>query len=300
MPRSSASLMVNLFDGARRPLEGPPRVLIRVINGGGRILSARYHRGPSVYFSDVPCHGDYRDNYRLVVTAPGCMTTGIASLRLAPGRLTRADFMVLRREGAFHFHQATWERLSARRARWIQLLDRAPYEDLLERQPAALAGLLNLLAALEQTPLGPGTALDFFTEIAWDPAPAPDRFFAWARTELLAEVTRGVGSGMFTPELLPGVFHPGATASFKETRLPAANLQLTFHEGRHEPRGGTDCVMVETDIDYYPDLATHALLEVLPNTLLGRKTDPRVVYLLRWMASRQQGLAEFDPLYFIA
>jgi hypothetical protein len=299
MPGSTTSLMINLFDGARQPLKGPQRILIRLINGSGRILSARYHHGPKVYFRDVPCHGDFRDNYRVVVTAPGCLTCGIGGLPLTPGRSMTLDFMVLPRNGSFHFGAALWDRLAATRARWPELLERTPYEELLERRPEAVAGLLNLMTALEQTPLGAGTALDYVVQVSWDPAPAQDRFFAWARTELLAEITRAAQSGRFMPELLPGAFHPGATASFKETQLPAANLQLTFHEGRRRLRGSLDCVLMETDMDYFPDPAAHALLEVLPNTLLGRKTDPRVIYMLRWMASRQRGLPEFDPPYVI-
>jgi len=299
MPRSTTSLMINLFDGARRPLQGPQRVLIRLINGSGRILSARYHHGPSVYFRDIPCYGDFRDHYRVVVTAPGFLSCGITSLPLTPGRSMSLDLMVLPRNGAFHFRAALWDRLAEARARWLELLDRTPYEELLERRPEALAGLLNLMTALEQTPLGAGTALDYIVQVAWEPAPAPDRFFAWARTDLLAEITRAAQSGRFAPELLPGAFHPGATASFKQTQLPAANLQLTFHEGRRRLRHGLDCVLIEADMDYFPDLAAHALLEVLPNTLLGRKSDPRVIYMLRWMASRQRGLPEFDPPYVI-
>lgn len=300
MARTATSVMVNLFDGARRPLSGPQRVLIRLINGAGRILSARYHRGPSVYFGEVPRYGDFRDNYRIVVSAPGCMSCGVSGLALAPGRLTTVDFMVLPRDGSYQFRDASWERLQAARPHWAQLLERAPYEDLLENQPAALAGMLNLLAALEQTPLDGGTAIHYLVEVACTPAPAPDRIFAWARSELLTDLARGVQAGLFSPELLPAAFHPGATTSFKETRLPAANLQFTFHERNREMRAGVECVMVELDMDYYPDPAAHALLEVLPNLLLNRRTDPRVIYMMRWMAARRASLPEFDPLYTVA
>ncbi|MCS7315770.1 MAG: hypothetical protein RMI94_05420 [Bryobacterales bacterium] len=299
MARSSTSLMVNLFDGARQPLSGPQRVLVRVINGAGRILSARYHRGPSVFFADVPCHGDFRDNYRVVVSAPRSLTSGITGLALSPGRLATVDFMVLPREGSFHFREATWDRLVRSRPHWARLLEREPYQELLEGQPAALAGMLNLLAALEQTPLNGGAAIHYLEEVAWRPAPEPDRIFAWARRDLLTEVARGVQTGLFHPELLPGAFHPGATASFKETRLPAANLQITFHETRREARRGEECVLIELDMDYYPEPCAHALLEVVPNMLFGHKTDPRAVYMMRWMAARRLGLPEFDPLYTV-
>ncbi len=300
MARSTASLMVNLFDGARQPLSGPQRVLIRLINGAGRILSARYHRGPGVFFGEVPCHGDFRDTYRIVASAPGCMTAGVTGLALVPGRHFKVDFMVLPRNASFQFRNALWDRLESSRPHWAKLVERTGYEELLERRPAALAAMLNLLAALEQTPLNGRAALEYLAEVAWDPEPAADRIYAWAHRDLLTEVTRAVQAGLFNPELLPGAFHPGATSSFKETRLPASNLQITFHETRREHRRGQQCILVELDMDYYPDPAAHAILEVLPNMLLGRKTDPRVIYLLRWMAARRCGLPEFDPLYTLA
>jgi len=58
------------------------------------------------------------------------------------------------------------------------------------------------------------------------------------------------------------------------------------------------CIVIEPDIDYYKDLLAHFFSEVLPNRFTGGKTDPRAVYILRWMAGRQAG-GDFDPLYTI-
>jgi len=63
--------------------------------------------------------------------------------------------------------------------------------------------------------------------------------------------------------------------------------------------GGVDCVMVEPDIDYYQDLAAHALLEVIANALTHSLTDPTEVYVLRWIAGRTAGIPEFAPIYTI-
>jgi hypothetical protein len=60
-----------------------------------------------------------------------------------------------------------------------------------------------------------------------------------------------------------------------------------------------DCVMVEPDIDYYKDLGAHALLEVIPHAVTGSRTDPREVYVLRWIAGRRAGVPEFEPPYTI-
>ena len=57
-----------------------------------------------------------------------------------------------------------------------------------------------------------------------------------------------------------------------------------------------ECVVIEPDIDLYKDLISHGLAEVAPNTLTGGKTDPRTVYAMRWIATRQEhGVPEFAP-----
>ena len=56
---------------------------------------------------------------------------------------------------------------------------------------------------------------------------------------------------------------------------------------------------VEPDIDYFKDPGAHILLEVIPNALTGHLTDPRIVYVLRWMAGQHAGIPNFDPLYTI-
>jgi hypothetical protein len=61
---------------------------------------------------------------------------------------------------------------------------------------------------------------------------------------------------------------------------------------------------MEPDIDYFKDIGAHALLEVVPNTvgkLAGQSglTDPKQVYVLRWIAGRRAGVPEFNPLYTI-
>jgi len=62
----------------------------------------------------------------------------------------------------------------------------------------------------------------------------------------------------------------------------------------------TACPMAwASDIDYFKDLAAHALLEVLPNALSGGLTNPEEVYVLRWIAGRHAGVAEFKPPYTI-
>lgn len=92
-----------------------------------------------------------------------------------------------------------------------------------------------------------------------------------------------------------------ATRSWKQTRFDVSNVQLTFHETNartiRKPDGtNVACVIVEPDIGYYRDILSHGLLEALPNLLTGGETDPRQDYLLRWMATKLEGVQpDFDP-----
>ena len=62
---------------------------------------------------------------------------------------------------------------------------------------------------------------------------------------------------------------------------------------------GVNCIKVEPDIDYFKDAGAHTLLEVLPNSIGGGLSNPRQVYVLRWIAGRHAGVPEFDPPYVI-
>jgi hypothetical protein len=97
----------------------------------------------------------------------------------------------------------------------------------------------------------------------------------------------------------PGLFHPGATRSFKQIQFGEANLQVTFHEQSTTTVDGVECLKVELDIDYYRDPLAHALLEVLPNQFPGRMTEPAIVYVLRWIAGRRAGVPDFNPPFTI-
>src|SRR5205823_4398822 len=144
---------------------------------------------------------------------------------------------------------------------------RAQYEGLIKNRPLALASLLNLSEAMRVIHLPTGTPLDYFKTINWDQSLAQDRFFGYADAELVHQVKLAAAEGEFAPEPNPGLFHPDATSSYKQTQFGEANVQLTFHEKNARTIGGIGCILVEPDIDSYKDLGAHAILEVIPNSL---------------------------------
>ena len=170
------------------------------------------------------------------------------------------------------------------------------YSDLLKQAPNTAVGLWNIITALGQIHLSAGTALSYMRELNWDASMQPDRFFGLADLDLLNQVKIATAQGMFAPEVGPGLFHPGATSSFKQLQFGEANIQLTFHEKADAPAG---LVSVEVDMDYFRDRAAHTIVEVVPNFFTQGLTDPKRIYVLRWIAGRQAGVPDFDPPYTI-
>lgn len=118
--------------------------------------------------------------------------------------------------------------------------------------------------------------------------------YAWADRGLIHQLDTAKAHNTFTDA--PFALHPGATKSYKQIQFGEANLQLTFHENEPPPDPGW--VLVEADIDYYRDTLAHFFVEVTVNAF-GSLTDPRNVYVLRWIAGQRSGTPEFDPLYTI-
>jgi hypothetical protein len=173
----------------------------------------------------------------------------------------------------------------------------ANYDKLVEEEKP-LACLLNICEAMSQIALPHQTPLTYMKQLLWEGnfAPAQDRFFAWCDPELILQIQTAAADGKFSVEHNPGLFHPGATRSWKQIQFGEADVQFTFHENERSP-DGTNWVMVESDIDYYQDLLAHALLEVAYNAITKSLTDPAQVYVLRWIDGQTSGIPEFKPLY---
>jgi len=314
----TGSIRINLFDGTRQP--AGLSIFLQIFDGNQKQIVSSFADGPNIPIPGVPYYDNLGDLYRVVAHAKGYQDSGLYPVRVVRSTLVDADLMLLPENGGFHF-----DRLPAIRDSnplIFSLLSNGlsdnqlqqNFSDAMEHQPKALAALLNIAAAMQSIPLPNGATirspLDYYWQLEWDLI-AQDRFWGWVDANLVAAVRKAADLHTFAEEANPDFFHPGipgrvdpATASWKEVRFDVANVQLTFHEKNRrtfeapDGAGGTravDCVMAEPDIDYYKDIAAHGLLEVLPNWLTQRKTDPQAVYMLRWMATRQEHLPDFAP-----
>lgn len=301
---NEATMVVTLYDGTRQPIQGGD-FLIRILDGFQNMLFADYKTASTTVFR-LPYRDNLQDNCTVLATGNGHVDAGFTPVKLSTAAIAMVDLMLLPDKATFDFLQ--WGALKdadSTVASFISLGSsdaqaQGHYDDLRKNKPAALASLLNLTTAMKAIQLPSKTPLDYFKTILWDESLAQDRFFGYADKFLVDQVRRAALDGEFAPEPNPGLFHPDATSSFKQIQFGEANVQLTFHERNVQNIDGVACIKVEPDIDYYKDLGAHTLLEVIPNAITYGLTDPKEVYVLRWIAGKHAGVPEFAPPYTIA
>lgn len=305
----TAIATVEAFDGKRQHYSGSEQLLITVIDGNNTTLSSDYHLNPLVRFS-LPFHDNFEDKYTFVAWAKGYKQAGVTPVYVSPKIEQSVKLMLLPASNSFNFAGAKWGVLKSVRPALAKILSAgaaddgaagARYSDLEDFQNGeVLACLLNITTAMSQLFLPAGTPLDYLKMINWELAGdfkiAQDRFFGWADPAIIPQLELAKAHGIVADA--PAGLHPGATRSYKQIQFGEANLQLTFHERDTKDLGGITCIRIEPDIDYYKDPGAHLLLEVLVNAF-GSLTDPRTVYVLRWIAGQRAGIPEFDPLYTI-
>jgi hypothetical protein len=307
-PETTAAFTVNVFDGTAQPYSGAEPILYTIRDGNQKEVSRDFHNTSSVVFRDLPVFQNAGDNYTIIAAAKGSKDAGFFPVKARAGTNQIVDLMLLPDSSSFNFSTAKWPLPGAPKLRPLFCCgatdDSAAalrYSDLEDFQAGApLACLLNITTALDQIQLRKKTALDYFKEVIWDREGlnkiAQDRFYAWVDPALVDQVKLAKHQGMFVDA--PFILHPGATSSYKQIQFGEANVQLTFHENDRKEINGVNCIMVEPDIDYYKDPGAHLLLEVSVNAF-GSITDPKTVYVLRWIAGQRAGLPEFNPQYTI-
>ena len=327
-----ANIILNVYDGKRQLLDKGVRWSARAIDGRGLDERATLLfpdlRGGSQLLN-VPFFDNFGDNYTIIVSADGYEDGAWRPVTVSDRAPVTMDLMLLPKGGA-HFTEAPWDTLSQMRpnvARMIRACFPAPaaaaasYAAAVKSRPASIACFLNLVTAMADMQLPSGkNPLDYYWNVGWpqgDPTTAAwiqqfdgvmkqDRFFCYVDQAILADVQNAARLGAFSREPDPEKWgHIGATESYKQTQFDVANVQLTFH-GRDtaafqdEAHNLVQCVKIEPDIDYYRDLVAHGLGEVIPNTVTHGLTDPKVVYSLRWIATKREShLPEFNPLYTV-
>ena len=305
--------IIGVYDGARQPYSDEANLLlVTAIDGNQKQQRQDFFSSPNIFLTGLPLFDNLGDNYTFLVSADGYKNTGLSPVKLSPNVDEVIDLMLIPKSNALNFSDARWEALGQSWPDLKTLLSNGAttdaeasnrYSDIMEdNEGLILACLLNITSAMRQIHLPQKTPFDYLKGMIWDrdggSKMAQDRFFAWADPELINQIERAKRqvNPVFTNA--PFALHPSATRSYKEIQFGEANVQFTFHENDRSEVDGVNCVKVEPDIDYFKNLLNHGIMEVLVNAG-GSLTDPKTVYVLRWMAGRHAGVAEFNPLYTI-
>ncbi len=299
-----SKLRLRIFDGSRQLFAAPANFLIRIVDGNQKQQVSKFFPNNDITF-DLPFFDNFGDNYTVLVSLDGYKDAGFTPVKLSNSLPVTLDIMLVSNDPGFSFVNARWPQVSATYpfvgADVDNATGEARYDGLIENSEKVVACMLNLCEAMSQIDLQHKTPLDYIQRLCWTepcvPAPAQDRFFAWCDVALIDQVKAAAAAGLFAVENAPQLFHPGATASWKQIQFGEANVQLTFHEDNKKVINGVNCVVVEPDIDYFRDLGAHTILEVIPNALTHSLTNPVEVYVLRWIAGQHAGVPEFAPLY---
>jgi len=305
----TATLTVRIFDGRRTLINDAKDVFVRILDGNQQQHFADNLKTPVQAFK-VPFFDNAGDNYAVLASKKGYVGAGFHGIKVSKTRTEPIDLMLIPVKHRFNFTAAVFDALQTTHPNYCDILSAVLPEardrwngfcDEGSADAPVVADALNIFTAMRNVNLAVGTPLDYMRAMRWDDefGLREDRFFVWVDPALVNEVMRAAEQGRFQQEFNPGFFHAGATCSYKENQLAEANLQLTFHENTKCTKAGfKKCIMMEPDIDYFPDLLSHGLLEVVPGFF--SKTDPRAVYVMRWIASRRvAGVQEFNPPYTI-
>jgi hypothetical protein len=290
-------LTIELYDATRSLVPDDFESQVTLLRGDYRQIHRGRHRGATLEFIEIELTNGPLDNYIVHVAASHHYDAWYHPVN--PRRLggRPLSVMMLPRKTRYLFTE--WGDLAAEVRKFIAQ-DSGYYEELLDHSDESrdrLAAFHNFTTALRSIQLEGRSAFSYFRQLIVDGelAPARDRFHALAHKELATALERARQQKLWAKGST--AFHPGATASYKEKAYGEGNIQLSLY-GK-EPVALSDCLMVEVDIDYYKDTLAHGLLELVPNKLLEKTTDPKMAYRLRWMAMRNVGGIGFEPPYVL-
>lgn len=291
------TLNLQLYDARRVPVAEDFESLVTLLSGDYRQVSRRRHRGSLIEFRDIRLTNSPRDNHIVHVAASHHHDAWYYPVNPRDFGQWPVSIMMLPRRTRYIFKG--WSDLAAD-VRSFFVPGKGYYEELLDHSDGSqdkLAAFHNFTTALKSMELEGRSVFSYFRQliVEGERAPVSDRFYALAHKDLGLALERARKQRLWAKSST--AFHPGATVSYKERTYGEGNIQLSIYG--NEKVALSDCQLVEVDIDYYKDTLSHGLLELVPNKLLEKTTDPKMAYRLRWMAMKNVDSRDFDPPYLL-
>src|SRR5262245_27394041 len=164
-----ATILINLFDGARELLSPNTSVLLRIVDGEQRHVFTDFVKGPTIRVT-VPFQDGPRDAYTVLASADGYLQAGFYPVRVSPSLVRPVFLMLLPKKARWDFSQAQWDVLGQTHPALTKLFQQgaagethaqARYEQVMEERPASIACLLNILTVMRDIDLPQQTVIDY-------------------------------------------------------------------------------------------------------------------------------------------
>jgi hypothetical protein len=312
-----ASLLIEVYGTNRQLISPAGGLLITLRDGYQKQLHCEFHKSAKVLF-EVPFRNNFADAFTVIAWGESFLQAGCHPIQVAPAKNDPApvQLMLLPAQCSYDFGKASSPSLD-----WLVPKTFAPavYAELVQQAQVnddtdALATLLNIVAAAPSVQLATGRdPVSYFdrlwtnntpTRANWPEGLKHDRFYVWVNGELKKLLEADKVNFEEAPKAdhhLPGQDDVTPAFSRKHRLRQSANIQFTFYDVQDDAGN----VVLELDIDYHKDKAAHILLEGLPHMLaklklpfLEKRTDPKIVHVLRWIEEKRAG-SDFQPLYSI-
>jgi len=128
----SCTLKVNLFSGSRMPLAPGGNILLTVRNGNQQNVNLRnngFVDEPSIDITGLPFFGNAGDDYAVIASGKGYDQAGFFPVKTNPANPAIVDIMLLKKDGGFNFHNASWSLLKQNYPAYAGLLAAGTADD---------------------------------------------------------------------------------------------------------------------------------------------------------------------------
>jgi hypothetical protein len=100
-------IMVNAFDGTRKPTADGTDLLLTITDGNQKQLWRNSYKGPSNFFTGLPIFGNSGDNYTVLAASDGYKDAGFFPVRVTSNVDQIVDLMLIPRDGTINFSGAS-------------------------------------------------------------------------------------------------------------------------------------------------------------------------------------------------
>src|SRR2546421_8206394 len=93
----ATTLIVNLFDGTRRPVDSEIEPHVQVFDGDSpsKKIGDSYKKGNSILFPELPFANNFADNFRIIASAKHHYDAGFVPVKMSKNQTRELNLMLI-------------------------------------------------------------------------------------------------------------------------------------------------------------------------------------------------------------